>query len=173
MQISKAARVLHAILIGGAALALFSAIGCATPEGDTGATYDPLTVFPRNALWVWNRAQNKLPTDDRINSEALDQNIRSAVAAEFGARGYREANESKVHYILSYEVGIHTWMSQTEARAFGPLDLLMTEAASGRRVWLGFLRMQIDMSLTPAQRYEALRINVARMLENFPPAQPR
>lgn len=173
MQVSKTARVLHAILIGGAACALFSLSGCATtPEGDTGATYDPLAVFHREALWVWDDAQNKVPNDERINTEALDQNIKSAVAAEFAARGYREANESKVHYILSYEVGIHTWMSSTDASAFGSLSVLMREAASGRRVWLGFVRMQIDMSLTPAQRYERLRINVARMLENFPPAQP-
>ena len=172
MQISKAFRLLHALLIGAAVFSLFTVTGCATPDADTGATYDPLTVFPSNALWVWNDARIKLPNDDRIDNEALDRNVRAAIAAEFGARGYSEAKESKVHYILSYEVSVHTWMSQTQARAFGSLSVLMTEAASGRRVWLGFMRMQIDMSLTPDQRSERLRNNVALMLENFPPAQP-
>ena len=171
MQVSKAFRLLHALLIGGAVFSLFTVTGCATPDADTGATYDPLTVFPSNALWVWNDAQNKLPDNDRIDSEALDRNIKSAVEAEFAARGYRRTGETKVHYILSYEVGIHTWMSSTEARAFGSLSVLMTEAASGRKVWLGFLRMEIDMSLTRAESDERLQSNVARMLENFPPAQ--
>lgn len=159
-------------LMAGAVFALLSASGCATPDGDVGATYDPLTAFPSSAQWAWTDAENKIPKDGRIDREGLDRSIKSAVAAEFGARGYSEDSAGKVHYLLSYEVGIHTWMSHSEARAFGTLSILMREAASDRRVWLGFVRLQIDMSLTPVQRAERLRSSVARMLKNFPPAQP-
>ena len=172
MKISIAGAAFRAILIFGTTCAFFLAAGCAT-DGDAGATFDPLTAFPARALWVWNDAANKLPDSDRIDREALDQRIRSAVAAEFAAKGYSETTAKKVHYVLSYEVGIHTWTSQTVSRAFGSLSVLMSEAASGRKVWLGFVRMQIDMSLTTAQREERLRANIARMLENFPPAQPK
>ena len=171
MQISTSHPVLRSILVGTAVFTLVSLTGCAT-DGDVGATFDPLTAFPATAVWVWDEAQNKLPDDDRLDRAALDRNIKTAVAAEFAKRGYSETSASKVHYLLSYEVGIHTWMSQTEARAYGTLSVLLTEAASGRKVWLGFLRMQIDMSLTPDQRNERLRGKVARMLEKFPPAQP-
>ena len=172
MQISNASTALRSIAIAGALFILFSATGCATPDGDVGATYDPLSTFPASALWVWDDAQNKLPNDERIDNQALDRQIKSAVEAEFGARGYQQASGRKIHYLLSYEVGIHTWISNTEARAFGALSVLMREAASGRKVWLGFLRLQVDMSLTPAERDQRLRSSVARMLENFPPAQP-
>ena len=172
MQGSTAGPVFRAILVGAVAFTLFSATGCAT-DGDVGATFDPLSTFPATAFWVWDDPQNKLPDDDRLDRGALDRRIKSAVAAAFAARGYAESSPSKVHYLLSYEVGIHTWTSQTEARAFGTLSVLMTEAVSGRKVWLGFVRMQIDRSLTPAQREERLRKNIARMLENFPPAQPK
>ena len=172
MQVSTAASALRLALIAASAFALFSATGCATPDGDSGATYDPLSSFPPSALWVWDDARNKLPADDRIDAAGLDRRIKSAAAAEFALKGYSETSASEVHYLLSYEVGIHTWMSQTEARAFGTLSILMTEAASGRKVWLGFVRLQIDTSLTAAQRDLRLRAALANMLENFPPAQP-
>lgn len=172
MQVSNAATALRAALIAVSALIVLSATGCATPDGEFGATFDPLSPFPARALWVWDEAQNKLPDDDRLDLAALDQRIKSTAAVAFGARGYSLTSAPKVHYMLSYEVGIHTWMSPTEARAFGTLSILMTEAASGRKVWLGFVRLQIDTSLTDAQRDERLRAALANMLENFPPAQP-
>ena len=80
---------------------------------------------------------------------------------------------STPNYLLSYEVGFNTWISQTTARAIGTLSVLMRDATNDRRVWLGFVRMQIDMSLTAEQRNERLRQNIRRMLEKFPPSQPR
>jgi hypothetical protein len=149
---------------------LFSA-GCAS-NGDIGATFDPLVPFPATAVWGWDDAENHLPADDRIDSEELDRAIKSAVASEFTKRGYSEASGDKVQYLLSYEVGIQTWMSQSEARAFGTLSVLMTEAANQRKVWLGFLRLQVDMSLTPEQRDARLQAMVGEMLKDFPPSQP-
>jgi hypothetical protein len=160
------------LLIGGVLCAFLSVVGCTSNDADFGATYDPITVFPPTARWVWDEAANKLPNDDRFDLPALDRDLKQVVGSEFGARGYAEAPSGDVHYLLSYELGIQTWMSQTEARAFGSLSVLMVEAATGRKVWLGFVRLQIDRSLTPEQSEERLRASVAGMLENFPPAQP-
>jgi hypothetical protein len=45
------------------------------------------------------------------------------------------------------------------------------ESASRRRVWSGFGRAEIHVGLTPEERRERLRRALARMLEDFPPAQ--
>lgn len=165
--------LLRALLIGGALCAFLSAAGCASNgDADFGATYDPITEFPATARWVWDDSANRLPNDDRLDTAAIDKDIKAAVGSEFGARGYTEAPSGNVQYLLSYELGVYTWLSQTEARAFGTLSVQMSEAATGRRVWLGFLRLQIDHSLTPEQREARLRESVAGMLENFPPGQP-
>ena len=172
MQALLAAPVLRAIWIGGVTCALLSA-GCATDDLNIGATFDPLTPFPATAVWSWDDAANKLPKDDRIDGVELDRTLKSAIASEFALKGYTESTGGKVQYVLSYEVGIHTWMSRSESRAFGTLSVLMTEAANRRKVWLGFLRIQIDMSLTQAQRDQRLREKIAEMLKNFPPSQPK
>jgi hypothetical protein len=172
-RLSTASSLLRTILTGSLAVVLLSLAGCASQrDADLGATFDPLAPFPATAVWAWDDAQNKLPDDGRLDRQSVDRNIKSAVAAEFAAKGYSETSESLVHYMLSYELGILTWMSHTDARSYGTLSVLMTEAGSGRKVWLGFVRMQIDRSLTPAQRSERLRENLAEMLGNFPPSQP-
>jgi hypothetical protein len=172
MQVPMQGPILRALLVGGALCALLSAAGCASNDADFGATYDPITEFPATASWVWDDSANRLPDDDRLDTAEIDQDIKSVVGSEFGTRGYTEAPSGDVQYLLSYELGVYTWLSQTEARAFGTLSVLMSEAATGRRVWLGFLRLQIDHSLTAEQREERLHESVAGMLENFPPGQP-
>ena len=173
MQVSTQGPTLRALLVGGALCAVLSAAGCASKgDADFGATYDPITEFPATASWVWDDSAVRLPDDDRLDTAAIDKDIKAAVGSEFGARGYTEAPSGNVQYLLSYELAVYTWLSQTEARAFGTLSVLMSEAATGRRVWLGFLRLQIDHSLTPEKREARLRESVAGMLENFPPGQP-
>ena len=173
MQVPTRGPLLRALFIGGVLCGSLVAAGCASNGGaDFGATYDPITAFPPTALWVWDDSANKLPKDDRLDLVALDKDIKQVVGAEFGSRGYTEAPSGNVHYLLSYELGIHSWISQTEARAYGTLSVLMVEAATGRRVWLGFLRLQIDHSLTPEQRDARLHESVAGMLGDFPPGQP-
>ena len=163
-------RTLFALI---AALALVFGAGCASDGDSIGATFDPLTEFPATATWKWDETANRIPDDDRIDAEQLDVRVRQSVAAEFAARGYTETAASPPTYLLSYDVGVNTWISRTEARAIGTLSVLMRDATNDRRVWLGFVRMRIDMSLTPEQRNERLRQNIRRMLEKFPPSQPR
>jgi hypothetical protein len=56
------------------------------------------------------------------------------------------------------------------AKAIGSVSLLMTEAGTGRRVWLGFGRAEIYVGLTREERKARLRNALDRMLAEFPPS---
>ncbi len=155
-------------------IVLLVAGACATDDAaNVGSTYDPLTAFPARATWSWDETMNRLPDDDRLQPQDLDGTIKELAASEFGARGYTEAPSGPVNYRLSYDLRIHTWRSQTDALSIGSLSILMVDAVSGRRVWLGFIRADIDRSLTPEQRKERLRQEMREMLKTFPPSQPK
>jgi hypothetical protein len=164
--------VLRRILALGIALAAVS--GCATDDTHStgvGATFDPLTMFPASATWAWDDAANRLPKDERIRSLDFDAIIKEVVPDEFAARGYVQASAAAPDYLLSYDLRMNTWISQTEARSIGSLSLLMVEAESGRRVWLGFIRAEMDMSNTRESRKEFITKELRKLLKDFPPSQ--
>jgi hypothetical protein len=47
----------------------------------------------------------------------------------------------------------------------------MVEAESGRRVWLGFIRAEMDMSNTRESRKEFITKELRKLLKDFPPSQ--
>ena len=149
------------------------AAGCATDDPTTGvgATFDPLTTFPASATWTWDEASNRLPDDERIRPLDFDGIIKEVAPAEFAARGYILASAAAPDYLLSYDLRMNTWISQTEARSIGSLSFLMVEAASGRRVWLGFIRAEMDMSNTRESRKEFITKELRKLLKDFPPSQ--
>lgn len=164
--------VLRRILALGIALA--AAASCATDDVGTtgvGATFDPLTTFPASATWAWDEARNRLPDDDRIRRLDFDAIIKEVVPGEFAARGYVQASAAGPDYLLSYDLRMNTWISQTEARSVGSLSLLMVEGDSGRRVWLGFIRAEMDMSNTRESRKAFIAKELRKLLKDFPPSQ--
>ena len=66
---------------------------------------------------------------------------------------------------------MHTWIGSNNSRSVGSLALTLNEAGSGRRVWMGFARAEVNIGLTHAERKERLRTVVARILEKVPPNQ--
>ena len=153
--------------------AVLTAAGCAEPDRlGVGSTHDPLFRFPATATWTWNERANHMPDDARLEPLDLDSIIRQVAAEEFGRRGYTEAKSGAAHYELSYELGIATWMSQTGATAIGSLSLTLSDPRSGRHLWVGFMRMQADVSLDREQRVERIRNELRELLKTFPPAQP-
>jgi len=156
----------------GLTLCLAFLLGCANDR--IGATFDPLAVFPARAKWAWNDKANTLPADERLARLNLDSIVRDTARDAFAAKGYREAAPGEsVDYYLNYEVGIGRVISPSSARAVGSVSYAFTEADSGRRVWLGFVRVDVDMSLTEAQRRTRLAAEVAELLKEFPPSQPK
>jgi hypothetical protein len=152
-------------------LLLALSLGCASDPVDVSTTFDPLTPFPARATYKWDDAANKLPDDQRINQMETDSLIREAANAEFAARGYQLSTSGSAHYKLSYDLAIHTWYQANNTSSLGSLSLWLVDAASGRRVWMGYVRAEIYVGLSREERVARLRKAMAKLLETFPPSQ--
>jgi hypothetical protein len=148
-------------------------LGCASDGVETSTAFDPLTQFPAQATFLWDSESNKLPADDRIAALDLGPVIKTAAEAEFGVRGYTLSTTDSANYLLSYQVATHTWIGADNSRAVGSLSLLLVEAASGRRVWLGIGRAEMNVGLSSEERLAGMRVGLAKMLKDFPPNQSR
>ena len=148
-------------------------IGCASDGVETSAAFDPLTQFPAQATFSWDSSSNKLPTDDRIVALDLGPVIEAAAEAEFAARGYTLSTSDSANYLMSYQVATHSWIGADNSRAVASLSLLLVEAKSGRRVWLGIGRAEMNVGLSNEERLAGMRVALAKMLKEFPPNQSR
>ena len=150
-------------------LLLACVVGCASDGIEVSTTFDPLTQFPPQATFLWDDAANRLPTDERIAALDIEPRLKAASEAEFALKGYRLATSGDPDFLLSYQLVVHSWIGADNSRSTASLSLLLTEAASARRVWLGFGRTEIQMQLPQDQREERLRVAVTKILANFPP----
>jgi hypothetical protein len=147
------------------------ATGCATDPVETSVTFDPLTAFPAQATYAWDESRNKLPLDERLAALDLGDVIRAAAEAEFAKRGYTLAPRESAQYLMSYQAATNSWIGADNSRAVGTVSLLLVEAASGRRVWIGFGRSDVQVGRDRAGREQRMREAFAKMLKNFPPNQ--
>ena len=76
-------------------------------------------------------------------------------------------------YRLSYQVQVHSWIGADNSMSVASLSLLLVEAKSERRVWLGFGRAEFHISASREERVARLRKATAKMLKEFPPNQPK
>jgi len=147
-------------------------VGCASDGVEVSTTFDPLTAFPARARYAWDVRANKLPSDPRLAQLDLDRIITEAADEEFALHGYQRATAADApQFHLSYEVAVHSWIGADNSRSVASLSLLFTEASTGRRVWLGFGRAEVQMGLSPGERKQRMRRAIARILEGFPPKQ--
>ncbi len=151
---------------------LASLAGCASDGIEVSMTHDPLARFPAKGSYVWDDRANKLPSDARVADLDLGPLVKAAAEEAFAAHDYH-AMASGPDYLLSYELVIHTWIGADNSRSVASLSLRLVEADTGRRVWLGFGRAEVQAGLSRAERTERLRDAVAKMLEKFPPGQGR
>lgn len=153
-----------------AAVLLAAAVGCASDgiEVTTGA--DPLATFPAQGTFVWDDAGNKLPKDERIHELNLDPLIKQAATAAFAARGYREVNSEPADFRLVYEVGENRWYGPDGVTSVVSISLLLKDPKSGRHVWLGFGRAEVQTNVPREERGRRLRGAFDKMLEKFPPS---
>jgi hypothetical protein len=150
--------------------ALVGTWGCASNERIPVSTnYDPLVRFPTEARFVWDEAANSLPDDPAIDRASSDALLKEVVDAAFAAHGYQAVAGPPADFRLSYQYSVHTYYSSGVSRATGTVSLLMTDYASGRRVWMGFGRAEIYVGLSPEERKARLADAMNRMLEEFPP----
>jgi hypothetical protein len=153
-------------------VALSLLAGCASDGVEVSAAFDPLATFRPQATFAWDEGENKLPSDPRVTALDLGPLLTAAAEEEFAAHGYRPvAPGGSPDYRLSYELIVHTWIGGGNSRSIGSLSLLLVEADTGRRVWLGYTRAEVQVNLTPEERKQRLRAALAKMLAEFPPKQ--
>ena len=64
---------------------------------------------------------------------------------------------------------MHTWIAPDHSTSVGSLSIVLVDVPSGRRVWLGFARAEVQVGLSEEAKNERLRDILERMFEQFPP----
>ena len=145
-------------------------LGCASNDVGVSAAFDPLTPFPRQATYSWNEAANSLPDEPGLRGLDLDRLIKQTADAEFGLRGYR-AVAGSANYRLHYDLTVNTWIGLDNSRSMASLSLTLVESETDHRVWMGFVRTDVRVGLSEAERVERMHGALAKLLAEFPPAQ--
>jgi hypothetical protein len=153
-----------------AAVLLAAAAGCASDGTEVTTSADPLATFPSQGTFVWDDAANKLPKDERIQALDLDPLIRQAANGAFAARGYRPVASAPADFRLSYELGENRWNGPDGMTSMVSISLLLKDPKSGRQVWLGFGRAEVQPNVSREERGRRLRSAFDKMLEKFPPS---
>ena len=86
-------------------------------------------------------------------------------------RGYREVEAEPADYRVSYQLSIFTGISDDPARSVASLSILLIEASSNQRVWVGFARATPQLELQEEARDARLRTLVEQMFAGFPPSR--
>lgn len=152
------------------ALALALPLAGCSPKTQVATSFDPLTPFPPAATYSWDDAANTLPDDSRLDGLDLDALIHESVNEEFALKGYTPTTGAS-NYRMSYELTVHTFIAADNSKSTATLSLLLREAKSGRRVWLGFIRAETQVGLTREERKQRMKKELGRMLKDFPPKQ--
>jgi len=155
-----------------ATLLLASLAGCASESPQVTTSFDPIATFPPKATFVWNDAANKMPQDERLRELDLGSMIKQAANDAFAARGYRHVDSGSAEYRLSYEVGENRWYGSEGTTSVVSISLVLTGAESDRRVWVGFVRAEVQPSVARDERARRLRDAFDEMLAGFPPSSP-
>jgi hypothetical protein len=145
--------------------------GCASDGIETSRTFDPLTIFPAQATYTWDDRANRFPIEARLQSLNLESIIKEVADEEFAKRGYRLTSAKSPNYRLSFQLAVHSWIGPDNSLSLGSLSLMLAEAKTNRRVWLGFGRAEVHVGLSEEERRARLRGGIASILEGFPPAQ--
>lgn len=149
---------------------LASLAACASDGLEVTTSFDPLATFPSQATFVWEDAANRLPQDERIQQLDLDPLIRKAASDAFAARGYVRVGSAPADYRVSYELGENRWVGPDGETSFVSISLRLSDSASGRSVWHGFGRAEVQPNLERDVRARRLRQAFDRLLEKFPPS---
>lgn len=153
------------------AICLISFLGCSRTVR---YNYDPLAIFPATATWAWNDARNILPAHPSMKTLHVDRIFREVVEDAFAQRGYEMVPRgSEAEYEVHYEIGLGMQVGGKQRPAVATASIELTEIATGRRVWVGFMKTNVDVALSEEQRRNRLEREMRKILRRFPPSQPR
>jgi hypothetical protein len=160
----------HVLTIFPALLALV--VACAS-EPPIFTAFDPLSTFPATATYVWDDEANTLPDNPNIHETGVGAVVKQLATDGMAKRGYTVAESGTPPYRLSYQMEVHTWISQEQSSSTAALALRLTDYLSDRTVWLGTMSIEVDLARSVEERRALLQATFSRLLANFPPGQPK
>ncbi len=142
--------------------------------------YDDTVDISQLHTFAWKNAGNNGTIDPRY-----DRTLRTSVEDILAGKGYRQTNEAPdmwVDAVLGLETksvnidgtylksNISTSKTQpiTVHIDEGDISIVFSEAASGKVIFRGLAKSEIDHSLSPAKREQRIENTVHQMLEDFP-----
>jgi len=160
-------RLLERITLVLAVIVLISSAGCAKRIG---ATYDPFAIFPATAQWAWDEELNRIPEDQSMTALNIRTLVRETITEVLARRGYVKARSGeKVDFRVHYQVGTGKRVKPYSVKGYSSLSLTFVEVSTNRDVWVGFVKANVDVSISAAKRRMRLLKQVNKMLRKFPP----
>lgn len=164
-------RLLTRITFALAVMALLGSSGCAK---NTGATYDPFVIFPATAEWDWDEGLNRIADDPTMTTLNIRALVRETIEEGLANRGYPMAPKGEnAEFRVHYQVGIGKIVKPRAVEGYASLSVTLVEASTNRVAWVGFVKTDVDVSLSEAHRRKRLQKQVKKMLSKFPPSQPK
>jgi hypothetical protein len=153
-----------------ALIGLSALLACTSSRPQVSTAIDPWTNFPANATFVWDEAADREPDDAWIRELRFGPRLRRLTTEVLAERGYREVEAEPADYRVSYQLSIFTGISDDPARSVASLSILLIEASSNQRVFVGFARATPQLEDPEEARDARLRTLVEQMFAGFPPS---
>jgi hypothetical protein len=151
-----------------AVIALLGSNGCAS---NIGTTHDPFVIFPETAQWAWDEKMNTLPSDPSMQALNIRTIVRESVTEALATKGYTlEPAGGKVDFRVHYQVGITKVITENSPKAYGSLNLTLVNVTTNRTVWVGFIKANVDVSISEAERRMRFSQELSKLLKDFPPS---
>jgi hypothetical protein len=161
-----------------------SFINCSTLSVNT--DYDKSLTFSGLKTYFWLPAPRKLRDDPRVDLEALDSRVKSAVDEVLSEKGFSRLTSGEPDFLVVYNVTldrkvIATTLDSTHAATRPPgwasfdyeegtLILNILKADTRKLMWQGRAQDEVSFVANPEKRKEQINKAVRLMLEDFPPA---
>jgi hypothetical protein len=157
------------------------------------SSHDPSTDWGRMRTYAWLPPDQAAPADQRVQDRYFDRRIRTDVASDFAARGYRPAESGQqpdflLNYRLSSEpasvvradpggnwggVWSANWMAggaayYTDNYDEGTLYIAALDPTSKRIVWVGLAQARLVPTMSFERKKKRFDAAVHQILQRFP-----
>lgn len=186
------ARIFPVLVVG---LAVFC-VGCATTQ-DVGSDYDPVVRFSELKTFGWQPPA----ADGRVN-DLVETRVKAAVVQQLSKKGYEEVS-SDPDFTVTYWAQVNTPRSSNVSTGMGMSFGRSSGGSRSRRssvsvstntsnvsqmregtlvlnfldgnilIWQGSTTGAVEENLSPEERDQRINAAVSRILQEFPPEEPR
>jgi hypothetical protein len=171
------------------ALVLIALAACA-PAIKVSQDYDPAARLQGLNTWAWQPGYPKPTGDPRLDSDLLNERIRTAIESGLAAKDYtRVDSPEKADFTVAWHVAIAEKLdARTMYTGYGPyrgwgggattvvdqyeVGMLLVDFISPRTkqvIWRGTAQSRVQESRDPQERQARIDAAVEKLLAQFPP----